>query len=47
MLGFYSGLPKVMTFNAIFEPVAYVYGLSFAAFYITQVNIIQEPEENT
>ena len=47
MLGFYSGLLKVMIFNAIFEPVAYAYALSLAAFYITQVNIIQEPEENT
>jgi len=36
MFGFYSGFLKVMTFNAIFEIVVYVYGLSLAAFYIIQ-----------
>jgi len=36
MFGFYSGFLKTMTFNAIFEIVVYVYGLSLAAFYITQ-----------
>jgi len=36
MFGFYSGFLKEMTFNAIFEIVVYVYGLSLATFYIAQ-----------
>ena len=37
MFGFYSGSLKEMTiFNAIFEVVVYAYGLTLAAFYITQ-----------
>ena len=36
MFGFYSGLYTVITFGTIFEIVVYVYGLSLAAFYITQ-----------
>ena len=36
MFGFYTGFLSIMTFNAIFEIVVYVYGLSLAAFYITQ-----------
>ena len=37
MFGFYTGsFLKMTTFNAIFEIVVYVYGLSLAAFYITQ-----------
>jgi len=36
MFGFYTGFLQTMTFNAIFEIVVYVYGLSLAAFYITQ-----------
>jgi len=36
MFGFYSGFLRVMTFNAIFEIVVYVYGLLLAAFYIIQ-----------
>ncbi|MCL2563986.1 MAG: hypothetical protein FWE08_08145 [Oscillospiraceae bacterium] len=36
MFGFYSGFLKAVTFNAIFEIIVYVYGLSLAAFYITQ-----------
>jgi len=36
MFGFYTGYLQTMTFNAIFEIVVYVYGLSLAAFYITQ-----------
>jgi len=36
MFGFYSGFLKEMSFNAIFEIVVYAYGLSLAAFYITQ-----------
>jgi len=36
MFGFHSGFLRVMTFNAIFEIVVYVYGLSLAACYITQ-----------
>jgi len=36
MFGFYSGFLKAMTFNAIFEIAVYAYGLSLAAFYITQ-----------
>ena len=36
MFGFYSGFLGILTFNAIFEIVVYVYGLSLAAFYIAQ-----------
>jgi len=37
MFGLYSGSFSAMTaFNAIFEIVVYAYGLSLAAFYITQ-----------
>ena len=36
MFGFYTGYLQAMTLNAIFEIVVYVYGLSLAAFYITQ-----------
>jgi len=37
MFSFYSGsLNALTTFNAIFEIVVYVYGLSLAAFYIRQ-----------
>ncbi|MCL2569423.1 MAG: hypothetical protein FWE12_08390 [Oscillospiraceae bacterium] len=36
MFGFYSGFLNTMTLNAIFEIVVYAYGLSLAAFYITQ-----------
>jgi len=36
MFGFYSGFLQAMTFNAIFEIAVYAYGLSLAAFYITQ-----------
>jgi len=37
MFSFYSGSLNALTpFNAIFEIVVYVYGLSLAAFYITQ-----------
>jgi len=37
MFGFYSGsLREMTTFNAVFEIVVYAYGLSLAAFYITQ-----------
>jgi len=36
MFGFYTGFLQTMTLNAIFEIVVYVYGLSLAAFYITQ-----------
>jgi len=36
MFGFYSGFLTTITFNAIFEIVVYVYGLSLATFYITQ-----------
>jgi len=36
MFGFYTGYLQTMTFNALFEIVVYVYGLSLAAFYITQ-----------
>ena len=36
MFGFYTGFLQTMTFNAIFEIGVYVYGLSLAAFYITQ-----------
>jgi len=34
--GFYTRFLRVITFNAIFEIVVYVYGLALAAFYITQ-----------
>jgi len=37
MFIFYSGSLSALTaFNAVFEIVVYVYGLSLAAFYITQ-----------
>ena len=36
MFGFYSGLFEMITFNVIFEIAVYIYGLSLAAFYITQ-----------
>ena len=36
MFGFYSGYLQTMSFNAVFEILVYVYGLSLAAFYITQ-----------
>jgi len=37
MFGFYSGSLKALsTFNAVYEVVVYVYGLSLAAFYIIQ-----------
>jgi len=36
MFGFYSGFLQTMTFNAVFEILVYVYGLSLAAFYISQ-----------
>ncbi|MCL2753779.1 MAG: hypothetical protein FWE44_06500 [Defluviitaleaceae bacterium] len=37
MFGFNTGsFKELTTFNAIFEIVVYVYGLSLAAFYITQ-----------
>jgi len=36
MFGFYTGYLQAMTFNAIFEIAVYLYGLSLAAFYITQ-----------
>ena len=36
MFGFYSGLFGMMIFDVIFEIAVYVYGLSLAAFYITQ-----------
>jgi len=37
MFSFYSGSLSALTpFNAIFEIVVYAYGLSLAAFYITQ-----------
>jgi len=37
MFGFYAGsFEALTTFNAIFEIAVYVYGLSLAAFYITQ-----------
>ena len=34
--GFYTGLWKILTFGTLFEVSVYVYGLSLAAFYITQ-----------
>jgi len=36
MFGFYTGLFNMMTFNVVFEILVYVYGLSLAAFYISQ-----------
>ncbi|MCL1845219.1 MAG: hypothetical protein FWF77_04885 [Defluviitaleaceae bacterium] len=36
MFGFYTGYLSTLTFNAIFEIAVYAYGLSLAAFYITQ-----------
>jgi len=36
MFGFYSGLWHTITFGTLFEIVVYVYGLSLAAFFITQ-----------
>jgi hypothetical protein len=36
MFGFYSGFLTTMSFNAIFEIVVYIYGLSLATFYILQ-----------
>ena len=35
--GFYSGLWKIITFGTLFEITVYVYGLSLAAFYISQL----------
>ena len=35
MFGFYTGFLQTVTFNAIFEILVYLYGLSLAAFYIT------------
>jgi len=50
MFGFYSGFLKTMTFNAIFEIAVYAYGLSLAAFYITQfwkvITKISKPSPN-
>jgi len=40
MFGFYSGFLRAMTFNAIFEIVVYAYGLSLAAFYMTQFWVV-------
>ena len=34
--GFYTGLWETVSFGTIFEMAVYVYGLSLAAFYITQ-----------
>jgi len=36
MFGFYSGYLQLMTFNAVFEIVVYLYGLSLATFYSIQ-----------
>ena len=36
MFGFYSGFLRVLTLSAVFEIIVYLYGLSLAAFYITQ-----------
>ena len=44
MFGFYSGYLQTMTFNAIFEIAVYAYGLSLAAFYITQFRKVIELE---
>ena len=40
MFGLYTGYLTLMTFNAIFEVVVYLYGLSLATFYITQFWVI-------
>lgn len=40
MFGFYSGFLTVITFNAIFEILVYVYGLSLGAFYIIQFKAV-------
>ena len=40
MFGFYSGFLRAITFNVIFEIVVYTYGLSLAAFYITQFWVV-------
>ncbi|MCL2222142.1 MAG: hypothetical protein FWC20_07910 [Oscillospiraceae bacterium] len=41
MFGFYSGSLRAMTtFNAVFEIVVYAYGLSLAAFYVTQFRMV-------
>jgi hypothetical protein len=36
MFGFYTGHLQMFTFNTVNEIVVYIYGLSLAAFYITQ-----------
>jgi hypothetical protein len=36
MFGFYTGLWQTITFGTAFEITVYVYGLSLAAFYISQ-----------
>lgn len=46
MFGFYSGFLKMMTFNAIFEIVVYLYGLSLAVYYITQFWAVIQKKEN-
>jgi hypothetical protein len=38
--GFYSGFLQEMTFDAIIEIIVYAYGLSLAAFYITQFHAL-------
>ena len=40
MFGLYSGLFERITFGVIFEIAVYVYGLSLAAFYITQFGAV-------
>jgi len=40
MFGFYTGFLQTMTFNAIFEIAVYMYGLSLAAFYVTQFRAV-------
>ena len=40
MFGFYSGFLGAMTYNAIFEIVVYIYGLSLATFYIIQFRMV-------
>ena len=41
MFGFYSGSFREMTvFNTVFEIIVYFYGLSLAAFYITQFRLV-------
>jgi hypothetical protein len=47
MFGFYTGYLQAMSFNAIFEIAVYVYGLSLAAFYITQFRKITSAKEGT